>query len=714
MTEPDLPAGDLPDDELDPVLQERFAVLDAVEPPVTWPGAERRPAAHRRRWLAAAAAAAVLAGSAGWALTRNDDTEVLAGGETEDGGDPGFVCPVTVAPEPGFTPPDPWLAEPSAPEAVWFGTDDLWTVLEPGGHPPRKSVWWSANFPGAEEERPPIAVTYQRLDLPGEVVDLGPEGTNANTAADGWFMIAGGEPATPGCWQAAATYKGATLSYVYEVSGPSTPVDGVACPAPQSAADAMTRSIGVTYDYQPGASPADVAASVDHVVVGWVTGVGVDTGRVWIELSDIESSSELGDGPLRVQFVDVVGAEPDSDQIVGVRALAMLHESDGAIGGFDVDVEGLWFSCDDEATAFPAKLAPVTDGWPDSPSISHLLDVSAHPPTGGDLDGGVDGPLMFSAPWEADGGEEAGISGTVVLDGDCLYVGSETEGVRTAILWPFGSSWQADPAGVIVPSGAFVPVGGAVRGGGGYYTPENLEWVVQDTEALAMAARCAEGELRQVAVVQGGTIAVVPEVIVSQTGPDAERDGVVWGVAALPPADRIDVLAEAESSEGRWVLSRIPDDAIDPSWNGILGDPEGTYPVDLVYPTEYGEILLLDDVGGIVRAYPMPGAVPSWIVVTDEAILAGRIGDGGLPDSTFVRIDRGSLEADVLLIPAPPDGGTSWPEQWREATAAEVEVYDLAVGFAPDGATGVPAESWIGEVVVDLDLLEELADSAFG
>ncbi len=127
------------------------------------------------------------------------------------------ACPVTV-PDTAFTPPEPWPEAPSSNDHVWFGTNDLWTVINRTGHTPRKSVWWSANFPGgAVEEQPQLHTTYRRLGSDVPTVVFAAPGTNAYTLEDGDFMINGIEPDTPGCWQATATYKGATLSYVYEV-----------------------------------------------------------------------------------------------------------------------------------------------------------------------------------------------------------------------------------------------------------------------------------------------------------------------------------------------------------------------------------------------------------------------------------------------------------------------------------------------------------------
>lgn len=145
----------------------------------------------------------------------------------------GFDCPVTIPPQPGFVPsepdevtysehfpePDPWPSEYPHEGLVWYGSAELWTALAvDGDHGGRKSVWWSANFPGGiVEERPAVSVTWTRLgtDEP-QVIDNGGEATNAFIPDEGWFMIAGIDPDQGGCWHVEATYKNATLSYVYE------------------------------------------------------------------------------------------------------------------------------------------------------------------------------------------------------------------------------------------------------------------------------------------------------------------------------------------------------------------------------------------------------------------------------------------------------------------------------------------------------------------
>lgn len=144
-----------------------------------------------------------------------------------------FDCPVTIPAQPGFTAPepndvtygehfpapDPWPAKYPHEGMVWYGTKDLWTALDvDGDHGGRKSVWWSVNFPGGTvEETPDVYVTWTRLDTTKPVViDNQGIATNAHTATEGWLMIAGIDPPEAGCWEVEATYKGVTLSYVYE------------------------------------------------------------------------------------------------------------------------------------------------------------------------------------------------------------------------------------------------------------------------------------------------------------------------------------------------------------------------------------------------------------------------------------------------------------------------------------------------------------------
>lgn len=156
---------------------------------------------------------------------------LLGGNEPSSGNDPGpigsdadepGICSVTI-PSSGFIPPNPFQQTPSFDGTAWHGTKDLWTFLPlDGSYAPKKSFWWSDNFPGgAEEEQPQIAVTWSRLDSPVDDISNHSEGTNGYTVQDGWFMIAGHDPIEPGCWKVTASYKGTTLAYIYEVTTPN-------------------------------------------------------------------------------------------------------------------------------------------------------------------------------------------------------------------------------------------------------------------------------------------------------------------------------------------------------------------------------------------------------------------------------------------------------------------------------------------------------------
>lgn len=164
------------------------------------------------------------------------DAETHTPEDSQIGKKTDFECPVTVPPQPGFVvsepenvtysehfpAPDVWPSQYPYEGMVWYGSEELWTALSVDGeHSPRKSAWWSVNFPGGiVEEQPEVSVTWTRLDTdPPVVIDNGGEATNAYTPEEGWFMIAGIDPGEAGCWEVEASYKGATLSYVYEETG---------------------------------------------------------------------------------------------------------------------------------------------------------------------------------------------------------------------------------------------------------------------------------------------------------------------------------------------------------------------------------------------------------------------------------------------------------------------------------------------------------------
>lgn len=224
-------AVSMPDMSVDPVFEDHVVpypdpVYFETETGTAW------------GWLAGGAAATLALGVLLWrphkfwkpllATTGVVGLVLVATAAVPGDADATSECPVTIPPQPGFSPPEPWPATYPREGSVWYGNPGLWTVLETDGdYGPRKSVWWSVNFPGgADETWPEVHVTWTRLDTDEEVViDNHGRATNAYTEAEGWFMIGGIDPDLTnedlnesGCWRVTAEYKNSTLSYVYQRS----------------------------------------------------------------------------------------------------------------------------------------------------------------------------------------------------------------------------------------------------------------------------------------------------------------------------------------------------------------------------------------------------------------------------------------------------------------------------------------------------------------
>lgn len=147
------------------------------------------------------------------------------------GGDARSACALTIPPQPGFVPPPPYPAQPPPLyDAVWYGSAELWTMLNVngeawhdlprhGGSLTQKTLWWREGYSAFEEPTPAISVTGRRLDGPAPIVQTDGPGTNGLRADIGAFMLVGVEIPTPGCWELTGRYGDAELSYVVWASG---------------------------------------------------------------------------------------------------------------------------------------------------------------------------------------------------------------------------------------------------------------------------------------------------------------------------------------------------------------------------------------------------------------------------------------------------------------------------------------------------------------
>ncbi len=149
----------------------------------------------------------------------------------EDGRD---SCPVTA---PGNIPFSPASEAPEAPPAlydgVWFGTPDLWTMVDTQGQIwsdlpvgedgslTQKTFWWAEGYVFDREPLPDITVTAEHLDGAAPTVQAGGPGTNGTHPDLGSFMLVGLEIPQEGCWEVTAEYRGASLSYVVWVGDES-------------------------------------------------------------------------------------------------------------------------------------------------------------------------------------------------------------------------------------------------------------------------------------------------------------------------------------------------------------------------------------------------------------------------------------------------------------------------------------------------------------
>lgn len=129
-------------------------------------------------------------------------------------------CPVTVLGKDAFTPAsEAPEGPPDLYDAVWYGTQELYTMLNPNGKDSQnrwlggeKTFWWSENFSVADEPKPDIEVTAQRID--GKTTYQATQTTHGMREDIGDFMLVGVTLPEPGCWELIATYGKASLSYV--------------------------------------------------------------------------------------------------------------------------------------------------------------------------------------------------------------------------------------------------------------------------------------------------------------------------------------------------------------------------------------------------------------------------------------------------------------------------------------------------------------------
>jgi hypothetical protein len=139
---------------------------------------------------------------------------------------PPDTCPITQPQNLVFAPPEPYSS--TAPYGnFWYGTNDLWTSLQPdgrwyglphykGGYT-QKVFWWREGYDMTKEPQPQITVSGRRLDGDEPTFEH-TGGTNGYHVDMGQFMLTGVEVPAAGCWEITGRYGQAELSFVVWVA----------------------------------------------------------------------------------------------------------------------------------------------------------------------------------------------------------------------------------------------------------------------------------------------------------------------------------------------------------------------------------------------------------------------------------------------------------------------------------------------------------------
>ena len=181
-----------------------------------------------RRTVAALVAGLVISACAGASGRAGPSTPGVNGASSAEQN----ACPVTVPPQPGFVPPEPYPPEPPL-DQVWYGSSELWTLLDRNGAVWRellvgevahavgdKTAWFSENFSTVNGEdfsgNADITIRAVRLDRSARTVVQTGGVPSFNRGIKNFMLVGLGLP-EPGCWEVTGTYKGAELTYVLEV-----------------------------------------------------------------------------------------------------------------------------------------------------------------------------------------------------------------------------------------------------------------------------------------------------------------------------------------------------------------------------------------------------------------------------------------------------------------------------------------------------------------
>ncbi|MEN8040778.1 MAG: hypothetical protein ABFR95_04675 [Actinomycetota bacterium] len=115
--------------------------------------------------------------------------------------------------------------------------------------------------------------------------------------------------------------------------------------------------------------------------------------------------------------------------------------------------------------------------------------------------GSVDGPVI-EGKWRS-GGTDADVHGEVELEGNCLYLMHPDADERYPIVWPRGTSWDADESAVRLRDGTLVYPGDTISGGGGFPYASRLDDYTS-AAGRELAGACVDNTHDEIAVFNSG------------------------------------------------------------------------------------------------------------------------------------------------------------------------------------------------------------------
>ncbi len=147
-----------------------------------------------------------------------------------------------------------------------------------------------------------------------------------------------------------------------------------------------------------------------------------------------------------------------------------------------------------------AACGSETSSSPGSETSSSPGSETSSSPDGAVPGTGLDGPVVRHREPEGTGGHDAAMGGRLVLEGDCLYLGPlEGQGERFPVVWPAGTSWDAESRSVILASGDYVAAGESVSGGGGAGELSSVGAVAGE-EAEALVESCVDNTYGEITI----------------------------------------------------------------------------------------------------------------------------------------------------------------------------------------------------------------------